>query len=210
MKKSALLLGFFAFVSVIFVVGTNILTKDAITENDKQRLLSTINEIVPKSAYDNDLTTTTISLPAKLSGLEQDAIVYVAAKEGQATHAIFNITTYRAYGVVNMLIGLKLEDQSLSGVRVVSHTETPGLGDKIEVKKSDWILSFKGKSLNNPKLSGWAVKKDGGQFDQFTGATITPRSIVNMVRSVLLFSKDKLNPLIEHYLKTQLKGIKNG
>jgi len=83
------------------------------------------------------------------------------------------------------------------------HTETPGLGDKIEIKKSDWILSFNGKSLNNPAPSGWFVKKDGGEFDQFTGATITPRAVVNTVKSVLLYAQDHLDKLNQQIIAQQ-------
>ena len=108
-----------------------------------------------------------------------------------------------------MLIGINTKDQSLAGVRVVRHTETPGLGDKIEIKKSDWIKIFDGKSLENPKLSGWFVKKDGGEFDQFTGATITPRAIVNTTKSVLLYAKDHLTELNQRIIE-QNKKVEEG
>jgi electron transport complex protein RnfG len=86
-------------------------------------------------------------------------------------------------------------DGKLLGVRVLAHKETPGLGDKIEVKKGDWILRFDGLSLGNPPAERWKVKKDGGQFDQFAGATITPRGVLVAIRSGLDFfaaNKDQL------------------
>ena len=85
-------------------------------------------------------------------------------------------------------------------VRVISHKETPGLGDKIEAKRNDWILQFAGLSLDNPDKNNWKVKKDGGQFDQFTGATITPRAVVNAIRGALEYfaaNRDKLFAKVE-------------
>jgi electron transport complex protein RnfG len=93
-----------------------------------------------------------------------------------------------------LLVGIHV-DGSLSGVRVVAHRETPGLGDAIEEERSDWILGFTGKSLQNPSLQQWAVKKDGGAFDQLTGATITPRAVVKAVRQALLYYQDKKDAL---------------
>ena len=202
MKKSGLSLAFFAFVSVLFVVSTNILTKEKIIHNDEQLLLRTINEIIPADRYDNDLANTKIIISRQESGLENDTTVYLAKLNGQPCSAIFEITTLRGYGIITLLIGVNTKDQTLAGVRVVRHTETPGLGDKIEIKKSDWVLSFNGKSLDNPEPSGWAVKKDGGVFDQFTGATITPRAIVNTVKSTLFYAQDHIHELFTRKLTT--------
>ena len=93
-----------------------------------------------------------------------------------------------------MMVGVNI-DGTLAGVRVLTHTETPGLGDKIDLKKSDWVLSFNGKSLSYPRLDGWTVKKDGGDFDAFTGATITPRAVVQAVKRTLQFF-DKIKPTL--------------
>ena len=83
------------------------------------------------------------------------------------------------------------------GVRVVSHRETPGLGDPIEVERSDWVLGFTGKSLLSPQGKSWAVKRDGGEFDQFTGATISPRAVVKAVHNTLLYFKTNQKSLFE-------------
>ena len=201
MQKSALSLAFFAFVSAIFVVGTHNLVQHRIATNDKMLLLKNINQIIPATRYDNNLVETQFLLKAQQSGLENDALVFLANKQGKPVTTIFEITTLRGYGVITLLIGINAKDQTLAGVRVVRHTETPGLGDKIEIKKSDWILGFDGKSLQNPSPSGWFVKKDGGVFDQFTGATITPRAVVNTVKSVLLYAKDHLHELNQQILE---------
>ncbi len=195
MKKAGLSLALFAAIAVIFVVGTHFLVRNQVAKNDEMLLLKNINQIIPSERYDNNLVESRYNLKAEDSGLENDAIVFVATKKGQAVATIFEMTTLRGYGVITLLVGVNTKDQTLAGVRVVRHTETPGLGDKIEVKKSHWILKFKGKSLNNPALSGWFVKKDGGEFDQFTGATITPRAIVNTTKSILLYAKAHLNDL---------------
>jgi len=210
MKKSGFLLALFALISVFFVVGTNSLTKETIAKNDEELLLKTINEIIPSNRYDNDLANTKIVLKSQDSGLERDSTVYLATFKGKPVNAIFEMTTLRGYGVITLLVGVNSKDQTLAGVRVVHHTETPGLGDKIEIKKSDWILSFDGKSLGNPQPSGWFVKKDGGEFDQFTGATITPRAIVNTTKSILLYAKDHLNDLFKAGLQEQLKIVTEG
>ena len=109
-------------------------------------------------------------------------------KQNQPVAAIFTATTPDGYsGNIRLVVGINA-DQTLAGVRVLTHKETPGLGDWIDAEKSDWILSFSGKSLQNPKDTGWAVKKEGGEFDQFTGATITPRAVVVAVKKVLIWS----------------------
>jgi len=98
---------------------------------------------------------------------------------------LYEVLSTEGYsGTIRLLIGID-EGQHIRGVRVISHQETPGLGDKIEIKKSDWMTQFTGKSLNNPKTSMWKVAKDGGTFDQFTGATITPRAVVSAIRETL-------------------------
>ena len=205
MKKSGFSLAFFACVSVIFVVGTYYFVRDQIAKNDEMILLKSINQIISSERYDNDLVETAILLKTTQSKLENDAKVFLATKDGIAVASVFEITTLRGYGVITMLIGINTKDQTLAGVRVVRHTETPGLGDKIEIKKSDWITTFDGKSLKNPKLSAWFVKKDGGEFDQFTGATITPRAIVNTTKSVLLYAKDHLAGLNQQIMDLNKK-----
>jgi len=205
MKKSGLSLALFACISVIFVVGTYYLVRDKIAKNDEMMLLKSINQIISSERYNNSLVETSILLKATESGLENDTRVFLAVKDGTPVASVFEITTLRGYGVITMLIGINTRDQTLAGVRVVHHTETPGLGDKIEIKKSDWITTFDGKSLENPPLSAWFVKKDGGEFDQFTGATITPRAIVNTTKSVLLYAKDHLVKLNQRIIKHNKK-----
>ena len=112
---------------------------------------------------------------------------YIATLRGQPSAVILQVTAPDGYsGAIHLLVGIKAGGQ-LAGVRVLRHKETPGLGDKIELSKSPWVKSFDNKSLANPGADGWAVKKDGGKFDQFAGATITPRAVVKAVHQALQY-----------------------
>ena len=198
MQKAGLSLAFFAFLSVLLVAVTNSLTKDKIIENQAMMLLAALNEIVPANRYDNDLASSKITLTAQDTGFAKDTPVYLATLKGIPSTAIFEVTTLKGYsGAITLLIGINASDQTLSGIRIVKHKETPGLGDKMETRKSNWVLAFDGKSLNNPSISGWQVKKDGGNFDQFTGATITPRAIVNAIKSTLIYAQSNMNTLFQ-------------
>ncbi|WP_245883980.1 electron transport complex subunit RsxG [Vibrio albus] len=113
-------------------------------------------------------------------------IFSVQGENGALTHYVVRGTEEGYSGAIQYLIGVDTRGV-ITGVRILSHTETPGLGDKIELAKSDWVLSFDGRSLENTPL--WAVKKDGGDFDQFSGATITPRSVVRGIHKAMLALK---------------------
>jgi len=202
MQKAGLSLAFFALLSVLLVAVTNSLTKDKIIENQAMMLLAALNEVVPAHRYDNDLASSKIILTAQDTGFINDTPVYLATLNGTPSTAIFEVTTFKGYsGAITILIGINASDQTLSGVRIVKHKETPGLGDKMETRKSNWVLAFDGKSLNNPSMNDWQVKKDGGNFDQFTGATITPRAIVNAIKSTLIYAQSNMNTLFQAGVK---------
>lgn len=191
-SKNSFILGIFALITAGLLALTQVSTKDRIAEQERRAAQKALFELVPKSRHNNDILTDTLALTESLISalnLKDNAQAHIARQDGQPVAIILPSTAPDGYsGDIKLLVGINM-DGSLAGVRVLSHTETPGLGDKIDLKKSDWILSFNGKSLRNPNKSGWAVKKDGGEFDQFTGATITPRAIVNQVRTTLaLFS----------------------
>ena len=197
MRKSGLLLAFFAFVGVLFVSVSHVLTKDQIVENQRMLLQQKWNEVLDISRYGNDLNDDSHIISAEDLDLPYDSTVYLArSKSGEPIAAIFRVTTLQGYsGGITLLVGVNYKNKHLTGVRVVEHQETPGLGDKIEVKKSDWILGFKGKFLEDPEIASWAVKRDGGEFDQFTGATITPRAIVGLVEHVLMYAHKNMQQL---------------
>ena len=207
MKKAGFSLALFAFISVFFVAITDRLTANKIEENQAMMLLNALNQIAPKDSYDNNLIGSKVILNKAGSGFFSNTPVFLATKAGKPATAIFEVTTNSGYsGAITLLVGINASQKKVTGVRVVKHHETPGLGDKMEIKKTPpnktpWILDFENKSLNNPQLSNWNVKKDGGDFDQFTGATITPRAIVNAVKSTLLYAQDNMDALFA--LETQ-------
>ena len=163
-------------------------TEDDIKYNEKLTLLRKLNTIIPAATYDNDLLLDTIAIEAStLLSTKEQSLAYRARKNGQDVAVVFSSIAANGYnGSIHLLVGIKA-DGTLSGVRVVKHRETPGLGDVVESSRSDWILGFDGKSLSNPDDRGWKVKRDGGVFDQFTGATITPRAVVKAVHNALLY-----------------------
>jgi electron transport complex protein RnfG len=189
---STLLLAIFGLIGTAMVVAVNDLTKDQIEKNDKANLLKNLNNIIKADSYNNNLLATTIKIPAspqlgKETEKDKPTTVYQAWMNQVPIAIAFDIIATDGYsGKIKLLIAIK-KNGEISAVRVISHKETPGLGNKIEIKRSDWINSFNGKSLKNTIAKKWKVKKDKGIFDQFTGATITPRAIVNAVHQALLY-----------------------
>ena len=185
--RSGLTLGAFAVVTALVLGITYAATEKniaaAIRANEEKALLEVLGDI----QWDNDLLSDTIHLTSEQSEVlnaDTKTKARVIRNKGQVTGFIFSSTATDGYsGDISMLIGLDLGGKIL-GVRVTEHRETPGLGDKIEIRKSEWILEFKGKSVTQADLV-WAVNKDGGSFDGFAGATITPRAVVNQVKATL-------------------------
>ena len=184
---AALVLGAFAILGVGLVSATYEATKERIAYNKDLFMLRKLQDIVPADTVDNDMITDCIVVHnPELLGSD-NTIIYVGEQSGAPVAVVLTPIVPDGYsGPIELLVAVR-KDRSLGGVRVLSHKETPGLGDKIEEKKSFWIRDFKDKSLENPPLDQWKVRRDGGHFDQFTGATITPRSIVKSVKKALLF-----------------------
>lgn len=189
-SRNALILALFAVVTAGLLASIYTATKSRIAEQQKIAAEKALLEIVPRQRHDNSMLDSLWPIPEKLRlelDLDAPSDVHIAKKNDVAIAAIIPATAPDGYsGDINLLIGINV-DGSIAGVRIIGHKETPGLGDQIDLNKSDWVLSFDGKSLNNPEQSDWAVKKDGGAFDQFTGATITPRAVVNQVKETLIF-----------------------
>lgn len=174
------LLGLVALLCTAISSGIFFLTKgkidDAMAAQQRELLL----QVIPQNYFDNN-PAESVAIPQdeRLQGIQK---IYLAKKNGQISAYAYETTAPDGYsGNIRLLVGLTPQGEVL-GVRVIEHHETPGLGDKIELRISDWILSFNNQPINNDNLSEWAVKKDGGKFDQFSGATITPRAIVNQVK----------------------------
>lgn len=178
---STLLLGSFALLASAFIAIGDRVTRAAITERLAEDLQMSLAQVVPPELHDNDLLQDTVTVGTP--GIQ----VYRARRDGKVQAVAYELSGAGYGGSTIVLVMAVDADGKVLGVRVVSHAETPGLGDKLELSKSDWILSFDGRSLGDPPEEDWAVKKDGGEFDQFTGATITPRTVVGVVKQGLEF-----------------------
>jgi electron transport complex protein RnfG len=195
--RAALLLGGFALLSLGLVALVHDRTEQRIAANERAVLLHTLEILVPPDRFDNDILGDTLTVSDPALGSTQPVAVYRARKNGQPVAAVLSATAPDGYnGAIRLLLAIQA-DGTLMGVRVLSHNETPGLGDAIEIGKSRWILGFAGRSLNNPPAGCWAVKKDGGDFDQFTGATITPRAVVQAVYGTLEFFRARGRSLFD-------------
>ncbi|MEN0038832.1 MAG: electron transport complex subunit RsxG [Cellvibrio sp.] len=189
-SKNSLVLTAFALVTAGALALTNLGTQDRIANAERAAQQRALFEIIPLGNHDNDLLNDTIDVPA--SGLAQLGLsggekIHRARQNGEISALIVPAMAHDGYsGDISMIVGVN-RDGTVAGVRILLHKETPGLGDKIELKKHQWILSFNGKSLQMPVIEEWKVKKDGGAFDQFAGATITPRAVVGQVKRTLEF-----------------------
>ena len=177
------LLGGVALMASAAISVADWLTRADIAQRQLEDLQATLQQVVPAAYYDNDLVRDAVTVNEG----GKPVTVYRARRNGQVQAVCYQVSA-PGYGSSAMVMVIGVDrNGTLLGVRVISHAETPGLGDKIELSRSDWILRFNGRSLNDPPPSGWAVKKDGGVFDQFTGATITPRALVKAVKGGLEF-----------------------
>lgn len=178
--RNSVLLALFAVCTTVLISGTYLLTRDRIALEKRHAEERALLEIVPRDRHDNSMLDDVIPVGPAAAGLKlaEDKRIYLARQNGEVVTAIVPVTAPDGYtGAIDLVVGVN-RDGSIAGVRVLSHRETPGLGDKIDLKKTDWILGFDGRSLGNPEPARWAVRKDKGDFDQFTGATITPRAVV--------------------------------
>lgn len=178
-RPASILFGF-SIIFTFLLVSTYLITRERIEASTQAAQLERINEILPHELYNNILLNDKIMLEKKA--------IYRARQHGQPVAVLFEETAPDGYsGEIRLLIAI-YADGRLAGVRVVQHRETPGLGDYIELAKSDWILQFTQRSLQNtPQKEQWHVKKDGGIYAYRAGATITPRAVIKAVHHALLF-----------------------
>ncbi|WP_373779062.1 electron transport complex subunit RsxG [Glaesserella sp.] len=198
--RYAFILGVVALICTVISAGIYLLTKSRIDYVTAQQQRALLLEVVPQNYFDNDLLAT-----CKVVDLAEAKFlnkIYIAKKSEKVTAYAIQATAPDGYsGNIVLLSGIQ-PNGTVLGVRTLAHKETPGLGDKIETRISDWIYAFSGQQFSVENESQWAVKKDGGQFDQFTGATITPRAVVNNVRQSAKWVIEELNQspeLIERF-----------
>ena len=174
-----------AVLGVVLVALAN-LTRDRIARNEQAWLQQQLDALLAPGSYDNDPLTDTITVTSpQLLGTSQPVTVYRARRGGTPVAAVIRSVAPDGYrGPIELLVAIA-QDDTLIGVQVIRHNETPGLGDAFEKREPQWLKRFRGSSLTNPPQQRWTVRKDGGEFDAFTGATITPRAIVKAVRRTL-------------------------
>jgi Na+-translocating ferredoxin:NAD+ oxidoreductase subunit G len=189
----AAILGTFCLGFGLVLAVTDRMTVDAIAARALEDKLNSLAQVLPDRLRDNNPVDDALSLK-NVEGKE--ITVYRAKKGGLVTGVAYEIRGSGYAGEIRLMLGVDASGQVL-GVRALAHKETPGLGDKIEVKKGNWIERFTGLALGAPPAERWKVKKDGGDFDQFAGATITPRGVVTAVRVGLEFFAANKNQLIE-------------
>lgn len=190
-SKPAVQLGVFTLIALGLLGLLDNLTAERIIENHRLALQKTLESLLPDKSFDNDVLNDTLVIKDERLGSSQPVMIYLARLQGQPFAALVPAISPDGYnGNIRLLLAIQ-PDGKLAGVRVMEHHETPGLGDLIESKKSDWIAQFSGHSLTDPPALGWRVKRDGGAIDQLTGATITSRAVVAAVQRVLQVVEDQ-------------------
>ncbi len=199
-RKNGVTLAIFACASTGLVALTQYLTEDQIQEQERAQLLSVLNQVIPHDLHDNPLYQSCTLVTDTALGTSNPMPAYFATINGQPSAIAIEAIAPDGYnGAIKLIIGIK-QDGTILGTRVLSHQETPGLGDKIDLRITDWVKSFNGKQVTEQNLSSWKVRKDGGQFDQFTGATITPRAVVKAVKNAVYFVNQNRERLLKQPL----------
>ena len=186
--QSGVTLAVIAAICTALVAGTWQLTAERIEQNKKEFLERSLTPALAGLFFDSSVTESIISIPPPhdLPGTEA-AIIYRVYAGEEPVAALFVVSARDGYaGPIRLLVGISM-DGTITGIRVLEHRETPGLGDRIDITKSDWVLQFDGHSLRDPEPAQWAIKTDGGKFDQLTGASVTPRSIVKAIKQTLTY-----------------------
>lgn len=214
---TAMALAVFFGLGVGFVAYTQQKTADRIELNRQAVLLGQIMAVLQGEAHDNNpaedafllpdpealhlgepvveaatgkVMPETLSAEARERAMDAGQLGFRARRDGEVVAVAIPVVTHRGYsGDIRLLVGIRPNGE-LTGVRVLEQKETPGLGDKIKAHKTDWIEGFAGRGLGDPPPDDWAVKKDGGVFDQFTGATVTPRAVVAAVKRALEYAEN--------------------
>ena len=186
--QSGLILAAVAAICTTLVALTFNMTRDRIAANEQVFLEQSLRPVLSGISFNNDLSASAHAVPAphSLPGME-NAIIYRVLNDSAPVAALFVVTATDGFvGPIKLLIGIDY-DGTVTGVRALAHKETPGIGDLIDASRSDWIYVFAGSSLDAPERTAWAIQRDGGEFDQLTGASVTSRAVVNAVNQTLLY-----------------------
>ena len=212
LRDPAIQLGFFGMVGISLVSLFHFLTFDTVRENRRNLTVQLLEAVLSGSSYDNDVATDILIFQDNRINRGNPIIVYRARLTDRPVAVVFSLVAPDGYnGEIKLLLGLSMQGVIL-GARVIEHKETPGLGDKIDDDKSNWLRGFTGHSLLYPGETEWTVNRDGGSFDQIAGATITSRAVVNLIRNTLVVFHDKqvlllgsTTPVIPHIEGSSLR-----
>lgn len=186
--KGGATLAVIAAVCTAMVAFTYRLTGERIAANEQAWLEQSLQPALSGLFFDSGVSESklTVRAPHELPGSE-DSVIYRVYSGEAPVAALFVVSARDGYaGAIRMLVGIGM-DGAVTGVHVLAHRETPGLGDRVETSKSDWVRQFDGRSLADPRIESWKIKRDGGYFDQLTGASVTPRAVVKAVKETLLY-----------------------
>lgn len=186
--KSGITLAVIAAICTSLVATTYHLTADRIAANDKALLEQSLHPALSDLFYDSGVSESRLVLspPHDLPGNEA-ALIYRVYANDEPVAALFVVTARDGFsGPIRILVGADMQG-IVTGIRILRHRETPGLGDKIESSRSDWVHQFQGRSIGDPAVSEWAIRRDGGSFDQLTGASVTPRAVIKAMRDTLVY-----------------------
>lgn len=186
--KGGVTLAVMAAICTLLVAATYQLTADRIAANERAWLERSLEPALSGVFFEGSVTESKLLVPPPhdLPG-NDTAIVYRVFAEGAPVAALFAVTARDGYaGPIRILVGVGI-DGTVTGIRIVEHRETPGLGDRIDQSRSDWVYQFDGRSLVNPAEANWLLEVDGGEFDQLTGASVTPRAVIKAIRDTLIY-----------------------
>ncbi len=186
--KSGATLGLIAAICTALVAMTYNSTVDRIAANDKALLEQSLQPALANTFFDSSVSESMLVLapPHELPGSEA-ALIYRVYSGDEPVAALFAVTARDGFsGPIRILLGVDIEGV-VTGIRILRHRETVGLGDKIESTRSDWVHQFEGRSLHNPVVAQWSIRGDGGEFDQLTGASVTPRAVIKAMRDTLIY-----------------------
>jgi len=186
--KGGVTLAAMAAICTLLVAATYQLTADRIAANERAWLERSLEPALSGVFFEGSVTESKVVIPPPhdLPG-NDTAIVYRVFAEEAPVAALFAVTARDGYaGSIRILVGVGI-DGTVTGVRIVEHRETPGLGDRIDQSRSDWVYQFDGRSLGSPVEANWLLEVDGGEFDQLTGASVTPRAVIKAIRDTLIY-----------------------
>ena len=186
--KSGVTLAVIAAVCAALVAITYSLTSERIAVNEKAWLEKSLEPALAGLTFEGSVSGSmlVVRTPHDLPGPD-DVIIYRVYADDLPVAALFAVTARDGYaGAIRVLIGIEY-DGTVTGIRILEHRETPGLGDKIVASRSDWVFQFDGRSLGDPRLEQWSIRRDGGEFDQLTGASVTPRAVIKVTKEILIY-----------------------